>query len=115
MRHPLSSTYAAAETRGAPLRDAASGLQCRRDHDVAKGDMTLLAALQINGAGHCLVAIEGAAGEAGDLLIVDDSGAVLHHGDFAAYECDVEGLPYIRTARQFRRRREEAIDAAGVM
>ena len=95
--------------------DGATGLEGGRDHDVAKGDMTLLAALQVDRTGHRFMAVECAAGDAGNLLIVDDGCAVLDHGDFAPDERDVEALPDIRTARLFGIRSKEAVDAAGVM
>src|ERR1700760_435303 len=95
--------------------DGATGLEGGRDHDVAKGNMTLLAALQVDRPGHRFMAVECAAGDAGNLLIVDDGCAVLNDGNLAPDERDVEGLPDIRPARQFRIRSKEAVDATGVM
>src|SRR6476660_8663733 len=115
MRHTRSSMHAAAETRDAPLHGAVTGLECRRDHNVTKRNMTLLAALQVDRAGHCLVAVERAAGETRNLLVVDDGRAVQHDGDLSADERDVVGLPDIRTARQLRIRCDEAVDSAGVL
>src|SRR5579862_9496491 len=85
------------------------------DHYIAKGDLSFFAALQIDGAGRRLVAVDCAAGDAGDLPIIDDGLAILYNGDFSPDESDVEGLPRIRRAGQFWRWSEEAIDSAGVM
>src|SRR5579871_6504587 len=63
------------------------------DGDVAKGDMALFAALQVDRPGRSFVAVEGAPGNAGNLLVVDHGLAVQDHGDAAADEGDVEGLP----------------------
>ena len=95
--------------------DGTTRLEGRRDNDVAKGNMTLLAALQVDRPGHRFMAVECAACDAGNLLIVNDGCAVLDDGHFAPDERDVEALPNIRTARQFGIRREEAVDATGVM
>src|ERR1700758_3191876 len=95
--------------------DGATGLEGGRDHDVAKGNMPLLAALQVDRPGHRFMAVECAAGNAGNLLIVNDGCAVLDDCHFAPDERDVEDLPDIRTARQFGIRSEEAVDATGVM
>jgi len=43
-----------------------------RDDDVAKATWPFFAALQIDGSGHGFVAVERAAGDAGDFLIVDN-------------------------------------------
>ena len=101
--------------RNAPLRDAASGLESRRDHNIAESDAALFAALQIDRTGHRLMAVERATCDAGNLLIVDDGRAVQHYGDFAADERDVEGLPDIRCAGLFGIWRKEAVDTTRVM
>ena len=86
-----------------------------RNHDIPIGDVSLLAALQINRAGLAFVAVERAAGDARNLLVVDDGLAVQDHGDAPADESDVERLPHIRRTRLFRRGSEEPVHAAGVV
>ncbi len=83
--------------------------------DVAIGDVSLFAALQVDRAGRAFVAVDGAAGDAGNLLVVDDGLAVQHHGDAAADERDVKRLPGVGRARLFGRGSQEPIDAAGVV
>ena len=51
-------------------------LWSRRDHNVAKGDVALFAALQIDRSGQGFVAVQRATGDAGNLPIVDDRVAV---------------------------------------
>jgi len=77
--------------------------------------MALLAALKVDGAGLILVAVERAAGEPGDLLIVDDGLPVLDYLDLAPNQGNVEGLPDIGAARQLRRGCKEAVYPASVM
>src|SRR5580658_4228001 len=92
-----------------------SGLLRGRDSYAAKEDVAFLASLEIDGAGLAFVAVERAAGEAGNFLVVDDGLAVLDHLDFAPDQRDVEGLPHVRSARQLGRGRKESVDAAGMV
>jgi hypothetical protein len=90
-------------------------LGCGSKDDAAEEHMAFFGALEVDGAGQFFVAIEGAAGNAGDFFIVDDGLPVLDDGDHAADERDVEGLPFAGLARKFRCRREEAVYASGVV
>ena len=56
-------------------------------------------ALDVEGTGLSFVGIECAAGDAFDLLMIDDGDAVVDDGDIAADEGDVEGLPLAGSAR----------------
>src|SRR5258708_6400275 len=77
--------------------------------------MSIFAALQIDGTRQAFVAIERSASDTGNFLAIYDGLAVLNDGDHSSYERNVEGLPLAGFALQFRRRREEPVDAAGVM
>src|SRR6202041_801255 len=88
---------------------------CRSEDDAAEEHVAFFGALEVDGAGQVFVAIEGAAGNARDFLIVDDGPAVLDDRDHAADERDVVGLPFAGLARKFRSRREEAVNTAGVV
>ena len=77
--------------------------------------MALFATLQIDWLRQCLVAVQCAARDAGDLLVVDDGLAILHYGDSAPDERNVEGLPNVGPARLLGRGREESVDAPGMV
>jgi len=72
-------------------------------------------ALQINGTGQFFVAIERTAGDARDFFVVDDSLAILGHGDHSPDERDVVRLPFSRLARLLRRGSQKAVHTAHVM
>lgn len=82
--------------------------------EVAVGDGAVVA-LQIDGAGCGFVAIQGAAGNAGNLAVTNDGAAILNDGDIAAEEGDIEGLPLAGAARLFGFGGEETIDGAHVV
>ena len=86
-----------------------------REDDVAVGHAAFFAALKIDGTGQLLVAIERAAGDAGNFLIVDDGLTVPDEGHVSANQGDVVGLPLAGLAWKFRRWREEAVNAADAM
>src|SRR5215467_6515383 len=87
----------------------------RSQDDVSVGNLAILASLQIKRTGLGFVAVEGAARDAGYLLLIDDRGAVLNHGDPASHKRNVIALPLARFARHLRRRRDETIHATRVM
>ena len=59
--------------------------------------------------------VQRAAGYTRNFLVIDDGLAVLNNRNRASHQRDVEGLPNVGFARQFRRRRQESIYCAGVM
>ena len=77
--------------------------------------MSFFTALKIDRAWQSFVAVQRATGDTGNFLVIDDGAPILYHGYRAAHERDVEALPLPGIARHFRRRRNEAIDSAGVM
>src|SRR5208282_2976474 len=83
--------------------------------NVAKGNLPFFAALKIDGPRQFFVAIECAAGDAGNFLIVNHGLAVLDDGDHSADQRDVKRLPRAALARELRRWRQETVDASGVM
>src|ERR1039457_1751984 len=68
-----------------------------------------MVALEVNWTGIALVAIDGAAGDAGYLLMIDGGHAVENHRHPASDDRDVIGLP-VRTERRRSGRAEHAID-----
>ena len=84
----------------------------RRHDDIAELDATVFASLQVDRAGQRFVAVERAAGDARNLLIVDERRAVEHDRHAAADERDVIGSPRSGLAGHGRRRREETVDAS---
>lgn len=77
--------------------------------------MSVFASLQVDRPRLSFMAVQSPAGDARDLLMVDDGGAVLYDRDMAPEERDLKGLPFARPARLLGRRSEETINAAGVM
>ena len=71
------------------------------DDDAPIGDVPLFASLQVDWSGHSFVAVEGAACNSRDFLVVDYGLAILYHGDHSPDQRDVEALPFSRLARQF--------------
>jgi len=90
-------------------------LLSRRDNDLAKRDMALLTALQIDRPRLRFVAIQRPAGNTRDLLVINYRLAVLNYGHLPAEQRNIKGLPYVCLARQFRRRRQEAVYGTGMM
>jgi len=84
------------------LTVASSGLFRRRNHDVPKSNLALLAALKVNGTRQPLMTVEGAAGNSWNPPVVDDGLAALHNGDGLPDQCDIEAFPHSRLARQLR-------------
>src|ERR1700692_1829434 len=69
-------------------------IACRSDDDAAEHHVAFFGALEIDGAGKFFMAVESAAGDAGDFLVVDDGFAVLDDRHHAPDERDVVGLPF---------------------
>src|SRR5262245_45964711 len=72
-------------------------------------------ALEQDGARLFLVAVQGAAGDSGDGLPLDDWFAVENDGNLASNQGDVHGLPLVCRFRAIQARGEEAIDAANAV
>lgn len=87
----------------------------RRYDDASKTYVSIFTALQVDRAWQPFMAIERAAGNARDFLVIDDGLAILKDRNRSSYKRDVEGLPLARFAGQFRRRRNETIDSTSVM
>src|SRR5690242_12841307 len=85
-----------------------------RQNDISVSDAAMVT-LKINWAGKFFVAIQCAASNAGNFLIVDDRVAVLHDGDKSADECDVKSLPNAGPPRLFWIGRKETVNRAYVM
>src|SRR5690348_5873672 len=80
--------------------------------DVAIAHTGVLIALEEDGAGLGFVAIERAAGDAGDLDVVVVLGSVAHYGEAAPHQRDVERLPFAGAERDIGRGRDEAVERA---
>src|SRR6516165_9717551 len=98
-----------------PFKRYAPLLFRRCDDNASVGHRSFLAALKLDGAWQLFVTIERSTGDAGNLFVVDDGLAVLHHGDSSADQRDVVGLPSSGLSRQFRFRRQEAVHSAHVV
>ena len=92
--------------------DTDSVTRRRRHPDIAIVDATRLAALKVDRPGQRLMAVECAARDARNLLIVDERHAIEHDGHAAADERDVVGPPGSGLARGGCRGREISVDAA---
>src|SRR5260370_27093342 len=77
-------------------------LLLRRSYDdTAIGYVSFFAALKIDGTWQFFVAVEGATGDTGNLLIVDNGLAILKNGDHSPNHRYVEVLPFSRLPGQF--------------
>src|SRR4051794_27581996 len=74
-----------------------------------------MVALQVNRSGRFFMAIEGAAGDTGDLLMVDDGLAILDDGDMATQQGDIEDLPFARSSGLLRNGSQKTINRSHVM
>src|SRR6266446_628963 len=77
--------------------------------------MALLTSLQIDGGRQFFVTVQRAPRDTGNFLVVDDGLAILNDGDPTPDQCDIEGLPFSWLAGQFRRSRQETVNAAHVV
>src|SRR5208337_1223525 len=87
----------------------------RRDDDIAKGDMAFFTALQIDGPRQRFVAIQRPAGNTRNFLVIDYGLPILNYGHLSPEQRNIEALPFVCFARQFRRGRQEAVYRAGMM
>src|SRR5215470_889227 len=101
--------------RKLPLPDHDRLFHRRGKHDFAVHYMPILAALQINRAGQFLMAIKRSAGDARDLVIVDDGLPVLYDRNGSSYQGDIKSLPFAWLARLLGRCSNETVNTAGVM
>src|SRR4029077_4139335 len=85
------------------------------DDNAAKLDVGSFAALQIYRAGQAFAAVQRATGDSRNLLVINYCLAVLHHRHASPNQRNVIGLPFVCLTRQFRRRHNKSINAAGVM
>src|SRR5881392_2410665 len=86
----------------------------RGDHDVAILYRTMIA-LEIDRARRALVAVDCAAGDAGNLPIADDLLAVGDDGHHPTDQSDVIGLPLSGRSGSDFSRRNESVDTAEAM
>src|SRR6188508_2519738 len=106
--HPTRDTPTVAE----PGRwDSDSVMRCRRHADIPILDAARLAALQVNRPGQRFMAVESAARDARNLLIVDQRHTIEHDGHAAADERDVVGPPGSGLARGGWQGREISVNA----
>ena len=87
-------------------------IACGGDDDAAKENVALFAALKIGRPRKTFMAIEGAAGDAGDFLVVDDGRTIQDDCDSAADQSNVVRLPLVRGAGGLRRRSEKTVNTA---
>src|SRR5688572_17591758 len=83
----------------------------RSDPDIAIPNSGVIP-LQHDRARRAFRAVQRTAGDAGDLRVVQDRGAVEHHGDAPADQRDVECLPFPRGPGRLRQGRHLPEDAA---
>src|SRR5579872_1635517 len=107
------STSAFFTTSCQPLIVSLTRSFCRRDREVAEGDVARLTTLQIDRSWQPLMTIQGPASDARNFLFIDDGVTILHDGDHSSNEGDVIGLPFSRLARLFLRRGQVSVYAAG--
>src|SRR5579883_3266043 len=84
----------------------------QRDRDVPVLHSARVIALNVDRPRLGFVAVERAAGDAGDLLVIDRLHAVPHDRDAPPDQRDIEAFPRSRLARQRDRGREKAVDCA---
>src|ERR1043166_940900 len=83
-------------------------------HDVAILDWPVIA-LQVDRSRRTFVAVDGATGDAGNLLIADDLLAIGDDGDHASDQRDVVGIPLPRRQSGDLAGGDESVDAAEAM
>src|SRR5450759_4085103 len=94
-----------------PVPECTGLVLCRRNRDVPVPDAAVMVTLEVNWTGVGFVAVDGAAGYAGDLLIVDGGHVVEYHRRPSPDDGDVISLP-LRPERRRSGWAKHAIDGA---